>query len=162
MWYTSYVALTASTLRKGGESHSLGQLTVRILTARLNGFMGCGYLVLPELKFTTDLNRLLQKNPEYNSLMQAQENEKNGWVSASPTLVWVPLMPKYKIKTVTRRTNHNLVKKKNKNNQDGSVKYEFCILWLWILIPVYTMIWKTVFSMHNSLCTNFSYSSFVK
>lgn len=69
---------TDSTLRKGGESHSLGQLTVRILTARLNGFMECGYLVLPELKFTIDLNRLLQKNPEYNSLTQAQENEKNG------------------------------------------------------------------------------------
>lgn len=40
--------------------------------------MECGYLVLPELKFTIDLNRLSPKNPAYNSLTQARENEKNG------------------------------------------------------------------------------------
>ena len=36
-------------------------------------------------------------------------------------LIWAPLMTEYKLKTATRRSNHNLVK----SDQDGSLKYTF-------------------------------------
>ena len=36
-------------------------------------------------------------------------------------LIWTPLMTEYKLKTATRRSNHNLVK----SDQDGSLQHTF-------------------------------------